>query len=94
MSFEPELYEEIGRWFYWAGVVLVLCGGALILAHGALGTSTPARDHHHHRSAPAAPAAGTNGAPARLGLFIYGYTGRNGLAGTAGGSTGDELVNA
>jgi hypothetical protein len=28
---EPELYEELGRWLYRLGAVLVLCGGALSL---------------------------------------------------------------
>ena len=72
MSIEPEFYEELGRWAYRAGVVLVLCGGAVFLAQGAFGTSTPAKDQHHHRPAPAAPAAGTNGLPAQLGQLIYG----------------------
>ena len=27
---EPELYEEIGRWLYRLGVVLVLIGGAAV----------------------------------------------------------------
>jgi hypothetical protein len=80
MSIEPEFYEELGRWFYRAGVVLVLCGGAVFLAQGVLGTSTTAKDHHHQRPAPAAPAAGTNGLPAQLGQLIYGHRGNNGLA--------------
>lgn len=80
MSIEPEFYEELGRWFYRAGVVLVLCGGAVFLAQGVLGTSTTAKDHRHHRPAPAAPAAGTNGSPAQLGQLIYGHRGKNGLA--------------
>lgn len=29
---EPELYEDLGRWLYRLGTVLVLCGGALALA--------------------------------------------------------------
>jgi hypothetical protein len=72
MSIEPEFYEEVGSWFYRAGVVLVLCGGAVFLAQSAFGTSTPAKDQHHQRPAPAAPAAGTNGLPAQLGQLIYG----------------------
>jgi len=81
MSIEPEFYEELGRWFYRAGVVLVLCGGAVFLAQVALGTGTTGRDqHHHNRPAPAAPAAGTNGSPAQLGQAIYGHSGKNGLA--------------
>ena len=79
MSIEPEFYEELGRWFYRAGVALVLCGGAVFLAQGLVGTSNPAKDHHH-RPAPAAPAAGTNGSPAQLGQLIYGHGGKNGLA--------------
>ncbi|HUC14931.1 MAG TPA: hypothetical protein VMS00_10810 [Acidimicrobiales bacterium] len=81
MSIEPEFYEEIGRWLYRVGVVLVLCGGAVFLAQGVLGTSTTAKDQHHRRPAPAAPAAGTNGSPAQLGQLIYVHRGKNGLAG-------------
>jgi hypothetical protein len=33
---EPELYEEIGQWFYRVGTVLVLVGGALSVAHTAM----------------------------------------------------------
>jgi hypothetical protein len=33
---EPELYEEIGRWLYRIGSVLVLVGGALSLAHAVM----------------------------------------------------------
>ena len=29
---EPELYEEIGRWFYRLGVVLVLAGAGVYIA--------------------------------------------------------------
>jgi hypothetical protein len=29
---EPEVYEELGRWLYRIGVVLVLVGGALVTA--------------------------------------------------------------
>jgi hypothetical protein len=29
---EPEVYEEVGRWLYRIGVVLVLVGGALVTA--------------------------------------------------------------
>ena len=72
MSIEPEFYEELGHWAYRAGVVLVLCGGAVFLAQGALGTSTTGKDQQQHRPAPAAPAAGTNGLPAQLGQLIYG----------------------
>jgi hypothetical protein len=72
MSIEPEFYEELGRWFYRVGAVVVLCGGVVFLAQGALGTSSPAKDQGHHRPAPAAPAAGTNGLPAQLGQLIYG----------------------
>ncbi|MGO9659178.1 MAG: hypothetical protein ACLP7F_12580 [Acidimicrobiales bacterium] len=32
---EPELYEEIGRWLYRIGTVLVLAGGALLVAQAA-----------------------------------------------------------
>jgi hypothetical protein len=71
MSIEPEFYEELGHWAYKAGVVLVLCGGAVFLAQSAFGSSTPAKDQHQHRPAPAAPAAGTNGLPAQLGQLIY-----------------------
>jgi hypothetical protein len=35
---EPELYEEIGRWMYRLGVVLVLTGGAVVIAQSVLGT--------------------------------------------------------
>jgi hypothetical protein len=85
MSIEPAFYEELGRWFYRAGVVLVLCGGAVFLAQALLGTSDAAKAHHHPRPAPAAlapaaPAAGTNGSPAQLGQVIYGHRGKNGLA--------------
>jgi hypothetical protein len=59
MSIEPEFYDELGRWFYRAGVVLVVCGGAVFLAQGVFGTTTTAKDHHP--PAPAAPATGTNG---------------------------------
>jgi hypothetical protein len=80
MSIEPELYEELGRWFYRAGVVLVLCGGAVFFAQGVFGTSTTAKDQHHHGAAPAAPATGTNGLPAQLGQPIYGHRGKHGFA--------------
>ncbi|HXW77872.1 MAG TPA: hypothetical protein VEJ84_00155 [Acidimicrobiales bacterium] len=33
---EPELYEEIGRWMYRLGVVLVLIGGAVVVAKSVL----------------------------------------------------------
>ncbi len=71
MSIEPEFYEELGQWFYRAGVVLVLCGGAVFLVQGVFGMGTTAKNQHHHR-APAAPATGTNGSPAQLGQLIYG----------------------
>jgi hypothetical protein len=61
MSLEPEFYEELGSWFYKAGVVLVVCGGAIFVAQSVLGTSTSHGAQHHPRPAPAAPAAGTNG---------------------------------
>lgn len=75
---EPELYEELGRWFYRVGVALVLCGGAVFVAQAALGTSTRGPDQHHRRPAPAAPAARTSGSPARLGAFVYVHGGRTG----------------
>ncbi len=31
---EPELYEELGRWLYRLGTVLVVCGGAVTLLAG------------------------------------------------------------
>jgi hypothetical protein len=33
---EPDLYEEIGRWMYRLGVVLVLIGGAVVIAQWVL----------------------------------------------------------
>jgi hypothetical protein len=33
---EPELYEEVGRWMYRLGVVLVLIGGTVVIAQSAL----------------------------------------------------------
>ncbi len=36
---EPGLYEEIGRWMYRLGVVLVLIGGAVVSAQTVLGGS-------------------------------------------------------
>jgi hypothetical protein len=83
MSIEPQLYEELGRWAYRAGVVLVLCGGVVFLAQGVFGTTTTAKDQHHHGAAPAAPATGTNGLPAQLGQPIYAHRGKNGLAADA-----------
>jgi hypothetical protein len=72
MSIEPGFYEELSHWFYRAGVVLVLCGGVVFLGQAAFGTSSTGKDQHHDRTAPAAPAAGTNGLPAQLGQLIYG----------------------
>ncbi len=57
MSIEPEFYEELGRWFYRAGVVLVLCGGAVFLAQGVLGTSDA-------RQGPSPPPASASSASA------------------------------
>jgi hypothetical protein len=33
---EPELYEEVGRWMYRIGIVLVLIGGAVVVARSLL----------------------------------------------------------
>jgi hypothetical protein len=82
---EPDLYEEIGRWFYRVGVLLVLCGAVIFVALPTLGSATTRRDHKHQRSTPAAPAAGTNGVPAQLGLFIYGHSRKIGLGADAVG---------